>query len=77
MSAVFWPTVIDMSNAGASGVSGWLGDIHGASSSPGSTRFIALGDVESDSAPPTMRTSSMPAMMLAAPDCTGAMPDAQ
>ena len=30
--AVFHPTVIDMSNAGASGVSGWLGDIHGCGS---------------------------------------------
>ncbi len=40
-------------------------------------RFIALGDDEIDSAPPAMTTSSIPAMMLAAPDCTGAMPDAQ
>ena len=42
--AVFQPTVIDMSNAGASGVSGWLGDIHGASSSVPSMRFIAFGE---------------------------------
>ena len=33
--AVFSPTVIDMSNAGASGVSGWLGDIHICGSPPG------------------------------------------
>ena len=40
-------------------------------------RFIVLGEDEIDSAPPAMITSSMPAMIDAAPDCTGAMPDAQ
>ena len=74
--AVFQPTVIDMSNAGACGVSGWLGDIHGFISSVPSTRFIALGELEIDSAPPAMTTVSMPAMMLADAVCTAAMPDA-
>ena len=75
--AVFQPTVIDMSNAGACGVSGWLGDIHGFISSVPITRFIELGDVEIDSAPPAMTTVSIPAMMLPAAVCTAAMPDAQ
>ena len=74
--AVFQPTVIDMSNAGASGVSGWLGDIHGCISSVPITRFIAAGELEID-APPAITTVSMSALMLAAAPCTAAMPDAQ
>ena len=42
--AVFSPTVIDMSNAGASGVSGWLGDIHICGSPPGSSTIHDCGD---------------------------------
>jgi len=34
-------------------------------------------DVDSDSAPPAITTSSMPARMLPAAVCTAAMPDAQ
>ena len=75
--AVFHPTVIDMSNAGASGVSGWLGDIHGSMSSVPRPRFIAAGEVEIDSAPPAITTRSMPARMLAAAPWTAAMPEAQ
>ncbi len=75
--AAFHATVIDMSNAGASGVSGWLGDIHGAMSSVPRTRFMDAGDVDTDSDPPVMTTLSMPARMLAAPPWTAAMPDAQ
>ncbi len=66
-----------MSNAGASGVSGWLGDIHGFTSSVPMTRFIEDGEVETDSAPPAITTVSMSALMLAAAPCTAAMPDAQ
>ena len=63
--AVFQPTVIDMSNAGASGVSGWLGDIHGAKSSvPSDALHRRSARSRCDSAPPAMTTLSMPAMML-------------
>ncbi len=75
--AVLYPTVMDMSKAGASGVAGCDGDIHCSYSSVPSLRFIVCGDVDNDSDPPAMTTLSMPAMMLAAAPCTAAMPDAQ
>ena len=78
MTAVFQPTVIDMSMVGASGVAGWLGDSHGSTPAydPGSF-FITVGLCVMLSAPPAMTTRSMPARMPAAAVWIGAMPDAQ
>ena len=76
--AVFSPTVIDMSNAGASGVSGWLGDIHSCARRRAERGFIDCGDVDSGSrCRRRRRRLSMPALMLAAAICTAPMPDAQ
>ena len=75
--AVFSPTVIDMSNAGASGVSGWLGDIHCCGSPPGSSTFHDCGAVLWLWVPPATTTRSMPARMLPAPICTALSPAAQ
>ncbi len=74
---MFSPTVIDMSNVGASGVSGWLGDIHICGSPPGSSTFHDCGEVLRLSVPPAMTTRSMPARMLPAPICTALSPEAQ
>ncbi len=78
VTAVFHPTVIDMSIVGASGVAGWLGDSHGCTPEydPGSF-FITTGLCVMLSTPPAMTTRSMPARMLAAAVWIGAMPDAQ
>ena len=78
LTAVFQPTVIDMSMVGASGVAGWLGDSHGSTPAydPGSF-FITVGLWVMLSAPPAMTTRSMPARMPAAAVWIGAMPDAQ
>ena len=75
--AVFKPTVIDMSNAGASGCSGCDGDIHWAQSSVPGVRFETIGMLDMLSDPPAITTVSMPAMMLPAAFCTAPMPDAQ
>ena len=75
--AVFSPTVIDMSNAGASGVSGWLGDIHICGSPPGwrhprlRRRARALRAAGDDDACPC-RHGCCPR-----PSCTALRPDAQ
>ncbi len=74
---VFSPTVIDMSHAGASGVSGWLGDIQGTGSPPGSRRFIVRGEVLRLSVPPVTTTWSMPALIPDAPIATALRPAAQ
>lgn len=68
-SAVFQPTVIDMSRAGASGVSGCDGGIHGSLNSIGSepgTRHFISGEVDSDCTPPATITRSAPAPIWAA-----------
>ncbi len=60
--AVFQPTVIDMSLAGASGVSTWVGGIHRSSnfsSGPGMRQFVR-GVIDSDCTPPAIRARSMP-----------------
>ena len=75
--AVFHPTVIDMSKAGASGCSGCDGDIHGPQSSVPGLRLETCGVVDMLSDPPAITTVSMPAMMLAAALCTAPIPDAQ
>jgi hypothetical protein len=68
LTAVFQPTVIDMSMVGASGVAGWLGDSHGSTPAygPGSF-FITVGLCVMLSAPPAVTTRSMPARMLLSP----------
>lgn len=66
-----------MSMFGASGLSGWLGDIHATRSSvPGSRRRLwGISDVEC--VPPAMTTRSIPAIVEAAAALTAAKPDAQ
>src|SRR5690606_22833199 len=65
--AVFQPTVMDMSPAGASAMSGWEGGRQGSSASsvPGLNRRMT-GAVESDSTPPATTARFMPAMTPAA-----------
>ena len=75
LRAAFQPTVIDMSRLGASGRSGWVGDIQSSHSSP--TRILLRGEVDAEFTPPAMISSSMPARMLAAAFCTAARPAAQ
>ena len=60
--AVFQPTVIDMSLAGASGVSTWVGGIQRSSnfsSGPGIRQFVS-GVIDKDCTPPAMSTRSIP-----------------
>ena len=74
---MFSPTVIDMSHAGASGVSGWLGDIHAVSSPVERDRRVVTGLLVRLSVPPATITWSIPAMMLPAAICTALRPAAQ
>ena len=65
-----------MSNAGASGVSGWLGDIHIIGSPPGCAIHDCGAELEL-CVPPATTTVSMSARMLPAASCTALSPDAQ
>ena len=69
--AVFHPTVMDMSLAGASGVSTCVGGIHRSSnfsSGPGMRQFVS-GVIDSDCTPPAIKARSMPE-----PICAAALP---
>ena len=66
-----------MSKGGASGVAGWLGDIHCTGSAPSSRRLVDVGMDDALSVPPATTTRSMPARIDAAPICTADRPAAQ
>ena len=74
-AAAGYTTVIDMSNVGASGVSGCDGDIHGCGASPGAGDFIAPGIVLMLSVPPATTTRSMPAAIEPAPVAIAPRPE--
>jgi hypothetical protein len=69
--------VMDMSDAGASGESGWVGAIQFTQSSVPITRFLEVEDVECECTLPAITTRSMPAMMDPAPVSMAANPEAQ
>lgn len=65
---MFQPTVFDMSLAGESGVSTWVGGIHrssNVSSGPGMRQLVS-GVIDSDCTLPAIRTRSMPEPIWAA-----------
>jgi hypothetical protein len=66
--------VIDMSKTGASGVSGWLGDIHGIGSPPRTAGLRTCGDVDRLSVPPATMTWSSPDRTAADAICTALTP---
>ena len=76
-TAVFHPTVIDMSRLGASGVLRWVGDIHSSQSSVPGTRRMARGEVDEAWTPPATTMRSMSERIEPAAVATAARPEAQ
>lgn len=74
--ATFQPMQIDMSALGASGLSGWVGGIHGSTHSP-SIRKRDFGAVEAELTPPATTSPSIPARTLPAAPATASRPAAQ